>query len=1044
MIKKYLNEIFKKAKTGDAGERSYYTTLENFLKNFKEGSEVIIESRNSSVGIPDFKAETEKGLLVGYIEAKDLGRDLDRLSRAEQEQIDKYLNEYPKLIVTNFIEFRLYENSRLVDSVVISQPVTLKLGMPVLDNEGRFKGLLERFFSTTIPKVYTSRKLSELLAHKTRVLRDLIREEINLSDQVKTNTEKLLHTFQKTLKPDMKPEGFSDMYAQTITFGLFVARINSDSQEFNRFTAHKLIPQSIPLLKRIFWVLSGQGVPQHIEWQVDEISEILANTDIGKITDEFFRHGKGRDPIIHFYETFLAEYDPEQREKLGVYYTPQPVVSYITKSLNNLLKKHFSKSDGFADKSVIVLDPAAGTLTFPAEAISIAKEEFIRKHGEGGWEQLVKEHILKNFFAFELLMAPYSVGHLKISLLLKELGYDMKEDDRFELYLTNTLDMAKFKAQQEILAEEISAESEKAYEIKDKIPVLVVMGNPPYSGHSTNTGNWIMNQIGEYKKIKGESLGERNPKWLNDDYVKFFRFAQWKIERTGQGILGFITNHSWLDNPTFRGMRYSLMKTFDKIYILNLHGSVLKKEKVPEEIQKKEKINEKDEGVFGIKPGTAITIAVKYPKSKKKEKIYYSEIWGEQKRKFKWLENADNTNTKWQHIRPKKPHFLFISKDEKGWKQYGKFIGITDIFPLHGVGVVTARDDFTIDHKKSQLENRIRIFINSTDSDAFIKQCYKLRENERWKVSDARAKLKKAKNWENLIYKIQYRPFDLRRIFYHPSVVERQREKIMRHLRKKNLALVTCRQQSKVGFRHVLACENIVDDSYVSNSSRERGYVFPLYLYNYNGSSQQSLLDSKEVKSANLNWDKLPTWLSTLQPFTSIATNRLLQPPEAIFYYIYAVLYSTEYRDKYGEFLKRDFPRIPFTENYDLFKTFAINGEQLVDLHLLKSVVLDKPTSQFKGIKGESGVEYRRYDPKEKRVYISDIKYFDNVEQNVWEYLIGGYQVLDNWLKYRKGKTLSTDDQFHFRKVITALSETIETQKRIDRLYSKVEKTLAS
>ena len=403
MLKKYLNEIFKKFKTGDASERTYYTVLENFLKKFSQELgkfEVFIEPRRTSVGIPDFKIQTNKELLVGYIEAKDLGRDLDSLNKSENKQIEKYLEEYPKLIITNFIEFRLYENKQLLDSAVITQPITLKIGVPAPDNEGRFKGLLERFFSTTIPKVYTSKRLSELLAHKTRVLRDLIGEEIDLSDDVETNTEKLLKTFQKTLKPNMTSERFSDMYAQTITFGLFVARINSDNQEFTRYTAHTLIPQTIPLLRKVFKILSFEDVPQHIEWQVDEIAEILANTSIDKITEEFFKHGKGRDPIIHFYETFLAEYDPNQREQLGVYYTPQPVVSYITKSLHKLLKKYFSKRDGFADKSVIVLDPAAGTLTFPAEAITLAKKEFVKKHGSGGWNRLVKEHILKDFNKF--------------------------------------------------------------------------------------------------------------------------------------------------------------------------------------------------------------------------------------------------------------------------------------------------------------------------------------------------------------------------------------------------------------------------------------------------------------------------------------------------------------------------------------------------------------------------------------------------------------------------------------------------------------------
>lgn len=1037
MIQKYLNEIFEKYKKGDSSERSYYSTLENLLKEYKKAA-VSIEPRNSAVGIPDFKVENEKGLLFGYIEAKDVGRDLNKLSKVEQEQINKYKNEYPKLIVTNFIEFWLYENGELVDSVVITQPITLKLGTPVLDNEGRVRGLFERFFSTTIQQVYTARRLSELLAHKTRVLRGLISEEIDLNDERETETEKLLETFKKTLKPNMTPNVFSDMYAQTITFGLFVAKINSDHHEFTRYTAHSLIPHTIPLLKKVFWILSGQDVPQHIEWQVDEIAEILANTKIEKITEEFFSHGKDRDPIIHFYETFLAEYDSSQREKLGVYYTPQPVVSYIARSLNKILKKDFGKKEGFADTSVITLDPAAGTLTFPAEAISIAKKEFERTHGSGGWNSLVREHILKNFYAFEILMAPYAVGHLKISLLLKELGYQMNQDERFELYLTNTLDMSKFQPQQAMLAEEISQESEKAFEIKDKVPVLVVMGNPPYSGHSSNKGEWIEKQIEEYKKVDGKPLGEKNPKWIQDDYVKFIRFAQWKIEKTGQGILGFITNHAWLDNPTFRGMRNSLMNTFDEIYILNLHGSALKKEKVPEDVQEEEKIGERDEGVFGIRPGTSITLGVKSNMSKGKCKIYYAEQWGLRNKKFEWLEGNDIKTTNWQTINPDTPSYLFINRDEGGWKKYKEFVSINDIFPVNSVGIVTSRDDFVIDFDKRTLENRIRTFIHSNDSDDLIKQAFGLKENQNWRVANARVELRKVSDWESCIQKILYRPFDERWIFYHPAVIERSREEVMRHMMQPNLGLCVGRAGSVTGSDIWDVVSVAIHPTDFNLYRRGGNVVFPLYIYNHN--KQQNLLLEDSHQNQNINWGSLPGWMATIQPFTSPATDNFIQVPEAIFYYIYAILYSNIYREKYQEFLKSDFPRIPFTSDYNLFQNLAILGGQLVELHLLKSKLLDRPTSHFEG-KGDSKVEKRDYNGS-SRVYINDSQFFDKVSPEVWNYYIGGYQVLDKWLKDRIGRVLSLEDQLHFRKVVTALSETIEIQKRIDKFYSEVEKSL--
>jgi len=417
-----------------------------------------------------------------------------------------------------------------------------------------------------------------------------------------------------------------------------VARSRAN-KNFNRELAYKYIPPTIGILKKVFQFISSSDLPESMEWIIDDIAEVLANSDVKKIISDFYKEGKGRDPIIHFYETFLAEYDPQEREKRGVYYTPEPVVSYITRSIHKLLKDKFKKEDGFATQSVTVLDPAAGTLTFPAFAINLAISEFKNKYGEGGINSLIKDHLLKNFYAFELMMAPYAVGHLKIGLILNHLNYKLTEDERFNLYLTNTLDFTKEDPNKfpGIFEQTIAKESEEALKIKEDIPIMIVMGNPPYSGSSENKGEWILKKIDDYKQIEGESLKERNPKWIQDDYVKFFRFAQWKIEQTGQGVLGFITNHAWLDNPTFRGMRYSLLKTFDEIYILNLHGSLLKKEKTPE--------GKKDENVFDIQPGVAITICIRDKNSKKS--IQYGDIWGLREEKYKWLEEHDIEKTEW-------------------------------------------------------------------------------------------------------------------------------------------------------------------------------------------------------------------------------------------------------------------------------------------------------------------------------------------------------------------------------------------------------------
>ena len=450
--------------------------------------------------------------------------------------------------------------------------------VPPVENEPDFFKLLEKFFSFSLPKFYDAESLAMVLADKTRFLRDeVITQELREEEEGKRKSiTGFYEAFKQYLISDLSKEDFADLYSQTITYGLFASRIRAKGV-FNRELAHKNIPHTIGILRDIFRFISLEELPRQMEWIIDDISEVLAVTDVKNILHQYFHKGKGEDPVIHFYETFLAEYDPKTRERRGVYYTPEPVVSYIVRSLHTILKESFNRNDGFANESVTVLDPAAGTLTFLAEASKLALEEFTSKYGEGGKERLIKEHILNNFYAFELMMAPYAIGHLKMSFLLEELGYRLKDDDRFKLYLTNTLEMEELAQTKLPGMASLSEESHLAGKVKKEQPILVILGNPPYSGHSSNIGDWISREIKVYYQVDGKPLGEKNPKWLQDDYVKFIRFAQWKIDKAGEGVLGFITNHSYLDNPTFRGMRQSLMNSFDEIYILDLHGNSLKK-----------------------------------------------------------------------------------------------------------------------------------------------------------------------------------------------------------------------------------------------------------------------------------------------------------------------------------------------------------------------------------------------------------------------------------------------------------------------------------
>lgn len=1020
MIQKYLNEVFKKYKTCEAVERSYYPLLENFLKEFKD-SQIIIEAKSSTVGIPEFKVETPKGLLLGYIEAKDVGRDLDKLSKDENAQIERYLKEYPKLIVTNFIEFRLYENKEIIDTVLISQPDTLQLGIPALDNEGRLVGLLERFFKTTIPQIYTSRRLAELLAIKTRVLKNLIIEEINSDDGVTTSTEELYASFKKTLRPDMSADEFADMYAQTVTFGLFTARVNSNGSDFSRKTAYDFIPPTIALLRKLFWIISGTDVPQYVRWQVDEIAEILANTNIQKIKEDFFAQGKGRDPIIHFYETFLTVYDSKERARRGVYYTPPAVVSYITRSIHELLKTKFNKADGFADTSVLVLDPATGTLTFPIEAIILAKEEYTKKYGDGGWESLVKNHLLEHFFAFELLMAPYSIGHLKVSLLLQELGYKLKDDDRFKLFLTNTLEMDKVQEQELFLAKEITEESNQAYEVKHNDKILVIMGNPPYSVSSSNIikkGTGFYDLYESYKEVVRKE--EKNIQPLSDDYIKFIAFAHWKIKKAGQGIVGMITNNSYLDGLIHRDMRRKLLDDFDEIYILNMHGSSTRNVKIASDL------TITDENIFDIKQGVSIVLFVKNGNSANRS-VYHSEVIGGRQTKTDYLENHSITNSNWKKLdidnfnkrflttmwatRYSTGFYFFTPKASDNIVNYGNYFGLTDIFIHRSCGVKTSNDDYLIGFNESGLESGlVSQKINFT------------RDNFR---------------------KYSYRPFDERIIYWDPKYISRSRLPLSGSMLSDNLSI--CVSKNTViedMYSPVLISNSLSDLKYCEYS---RGcYFFPLF--NYGQKTTLQLFDSEQEKlqlegTQNTLRGNSNRTVNFSDSFTKHIRQDLpfVSDLEKVFYYIYAILYSNIYREKYKEFLKIDFPRIPFTKDIDLFNKLAEWGELLASLHLLKSDRLTNTIAKFQG-EGNGLVEKREF--KNGRAYINDKQYFEGVDEDVWNYYIGGYQVLDKWLKDRKGRYLSSDEVKTYCQIVTALSETIKIQKEIDNLYLEVEKSL--
>jgi predicted helicase len=1049
ILKKYLDELQKSFNKGDATEVSYYKYLESLIKTFVSESsikkiDITVLPKKTEAGNPDFRVWDGTHHITGYIEAKDISiTNLDSIE--ESEQLKRYTKTFPNVILTNFYEFRLYRNGGLIDKVSIGRPLLARKlrTAPPVENENKFKGLLDKFFSFSVPAISDAESLAIELAKRTRFLRDEV-VSIEMAEELHNGSKALLgfyEAFKKYLIHLLTEKSFADLYSQTITYGLFAARTRADNS-FNRKLAFDYIPNTIGILRDVFQFVSLGNPPKPLEIIIDDISEILNVTDVNKILQQYYISGKGKDPIIHFYETFLSAYDPSIREKRGVYYTPEPVVRYIIQSIHQILKSHFDISDGLAGEKVTLLDPAAGTLTFPAEAIKLAISEFTEKYGSGGQTRFIRNHILKNFYAFELMMAPYSIGHLKISFLFEELGYRLSDSERFKLYLTNTLEMEDLEQVHIPGLSSLSEESHLAGEVKKEQPILVILGNPPYSGHSENKNEWSEKILKEnidgassYYTVDGNPLGEKNPKWLQDDYVKFLRFSQCKIQKAGFGIVGMITNHSYLDNPTFRGMRQSLLNTFNEIYILDLHGNSLKKEISPN--------GNKDENVFDIRQGTAITIFVKQ-RNKEGCKVYHNDLFGLREEKYLWLDSHKFNKNLYDKINPETPSYFFIPRHTEKIKNYLQWKAINDIFPVNSVGIVTARDNLTIQFSENAAWNTVLQF-SKMDTE-IARSAFNLGKDARdWQIELAKADINNSGIDRNNIKPILYRPFDIRYTYYTGKSRGfhcRTRNDVMKHmLNGNNLGLISIRRSRSNNQWNFAFVTNEMIAGATALTSLDINYLFPLYLYNEQQPKKPHfqvmfVFDDDTVQDKK---DKIPNINRHIYDTLNNAYKKILTPEE-IFYYIYGIFYCNVYRNKYAELLKMDFPRVPFTRNYDTFKKVAKFGEQLTELHLMKSNLLDKHISKFQGVSNNDRIEKIIYDENRKRVYINEEKYFDNVSAEVWSYKLGGYQILLKYLKDRKDRFM--DDPRHYCQIVSAISKTCDIQTRLDNLYTEVEKNI--
>lgn len=986
---------------------------------------ITIQSKKTKAGIPDLTIRKGKQL-IGYVEAKDL--ENEELGAIEDsEQIERYKQKLPNFIFTNYFDFWLWRRDAIDESkgkwikkVKIGQPRLLKLNIaPPHQNEKDFFELLEAFFSFYIPERKTAKSLAKELANRAALIPSQITYLLN--DEKIEEIDRIYEAFKEYLIADLSKEDFADIYAQTVVYGLFSARLKQKNKdEFDRFIAERLIPKNIKVLHDTFSLISSNVLPEPIAVFVDDIATVLAYADIEKIKEELRLKKGGDDPLMHFYETFLKEYDPKKRKARGVYYTPLPVVSFITRSVNILLKERFDKKLGFASEGVTILDPASGTLTFPANAIRIANEEIKKSAKSGSWTQIVKNNILKNFYAFELLMAPYIIGHLKISLLLEELGYLFENGERFNLYLTNTLDFKEHPTSSlPGFPYALTEESEKALKIKKETPILVILGNPPYSVSHSEQSVFVKEKIKDYLFGLGVEK-EKKKGVMQDDYIRFIRFAHWKIEQAGRGVIGLITNNSYLDGIIHRAMRKKLLDDFNEIYILNLHGNSRIKEKTPE--------GGKDENVFDIQQGVGVILLVKSGEGKRTI-IKYAEKYGLREEKYKFLEAKDIKNIKWQELRQKGPNYYFVPKDMKGEGEYQKFIPLEEIFTKNGSGVITRRDNFTVSTSKAELKNRVRMFINMDLPKEIIENSLGIKDSPEWTLEKARKELSRNEDLDEKYLEYLYRPFDKRWILYDEAIISRP-SVLLREafVGRDNIGLICSRRTpTGINFNHVFVSDLLAD----IHSAADQSYVFPLFIYGDSGKQKLLFGDSakQQTNFSSRFWEKLEGgFIETVDPWV-------------IFSYIYVILYSNIYREKYNEFLKIDFPRVPFTKDDKLFYKIAEIGKELVDLHLLKSEKLKNPNAAF-SVVGNSIVTKRRYDEKGGRLYINDNQYFGKITPQVWNYCIGGYQVLDKWLKDRVGKSLLPEDVDHFLKIISSLYYTIELQKEIDELYPEVEKSL--
>lgn len=1062
-IAEYLEEVRTKFASGQATEHSYRPALEKLFQSIDTAIEIINEPKKSEGGMPDFLFQRD-GIAIGWAEAKDIDKDVLRLKNYSVEQRKRYENAYPNLIYTNGVDFEFIRDKEQVHFVSIAD---FLMGLqPVPEKFDELERQLKLFAEQKPISIRSAQKLAEMMAAKAAIIKDEIGIALADDPEFRSGLGGQYKSFKANLLPNLTPGEFADIYAETITYGMFAARLHDDTLDtFSRAEALEKLPKSNPFLKGLFEYIAGAALPKRLRYIVDDLAEVLRASDPHSLFEDFGKFTARNDPFIHFYETFLAAYNPKKRKSRGVWYTPEPVVDFIVRAVDDVLKTEFGLADGLADTSKVtvdwdtgqddpktgkprtikkqvhkvqILDPATGTGTFLAKAVQTIADR-VKARAPGKWSSYVEEDLLPRLHGFELLMASYAMCHMKLDMMLTETGYaPSAKPPRLSVWLTNSLEPAEREVR-DLFFQPLAEEARGASEVKRQSPIMCVIGNPPYSGESANKGDHIMALMGAYKMEPGgkERLKERNPKWINDDYVKFIRMSENLIAKNPSGgVLGFITNHGYLDNPTFRGMRWHLLKTFDKIWVLDLHGNAKKREVSPD--------GSPDKNVFDIQQGVALIVAVRRGAgSDGLAEVRHGDLWGGRKTKGEALW-AGNLSDGFVDIEPNAPFLLFGKTDKAAFATYqGGFI-LDNLFGYGGVGICSKRDTLAYHDTRPQLEKVLKYFRDNSED--VVKSHFNVTSESRdQKIVFAQKDINENGIDGQYIQTVLYRPFD-KKVTYLTGRVRGFLAYPVNDLSKNfargrsNLGLVTGRQGLAVGgddWNLATVAEQTVD---LNIYRRGGGITFPLYLYPDENADQSDALAPTE-RALNLD----PKLYAAICKAAGIVPAEQAGPDDdfrtptgearpseiKVFDYIYGVLHSPDYRETFAEFLKIDFPRIPYPASPEVFTHVSEKGEALRRLHLMEAPAIGDTPYPYHG-DGDDIVAPAHPKFEDGRVYINPDQYFAEVPAIAWGFHIGGYQPAQKWLKDRKGRSLSWDDIGHYQKIIKILGETNRIMKEIE------------